>query len=62
MAPGMTGDSWLTARKTCWFVLSNHRAWVEYDVCDCTPAGGLSDTWMRALWVAELFRGSVERS
>lgn len=62
MAPGMTGGSWFTARKTCWFVLSSHQAWVEYDVCDCTPAGGLSDTWVRALWVAKLFPGSLERS
>lgn len=60
--PGMTGDSWLTAREACWFVPSSPWAWVEYDVCDCTPAGGLSDKWVGALWVATLFCGSVEWS
>lgn len=39
-----------------------HWAWVGCDAHDRTPAHGLSDTWVRVLWAAQLFCGSVERS
>lgn len=64
MAPGMTPVEGTVTHslEDLLICTERHWAWVGCDARDCTPACGLSDTWVTALWAAELFHRSVERS